>query len=353
MKQARILIVDDVPANVYVLIETLKEEYALIVANGGEKALRLAAGEKQPDLILLDVMMEGMDGYEVCRRLKLDRRTRKIPVIFVTTRSEIKDETLGLKLGAVDYIVKPIIPAIVRGRVKNHLELKAHRDHLEELVEGQTRSINSARIATIFALSKLAESRDDDTGKHLERTQSYCKLIASYLRQTATFPEYIDQKFVDTIYWTSPLHDVGKVAISDQILCKPGKLTEEEFEVMKTHTTRGAETLSSVASAYPENEFISMGVDIARSHHEKWNGLGYPQGLAGDEIPLAARIMAIADVYDALTSKRCYKEAMSHQEALALIASEAGFHFDPKIAHAFMQISSEVDDIRQDMHRLD
>ena len=345
-KRQRILIVDDTPSNIHVLMETLKDEYAIIVATTGPKALTLASGPTPPDLILLDVMMEGMDGYEVCRRLKSDVRTAPIPVIFVTTLSQTEDETMGLELGAVDYITKPINPAIVRARVRNHLELKAHRDNLEQLVAKQVQSISSSRLSTIFALSKLAESRDDDTGQHLERTQIYCEMVARRLMEKQAFPDLVDERFIETIYWASPLHDVGKVAVPDQVLCKQGKLTDEEFEIMKQHTLRGSETLRLVTESYPDNDFIKMGLAIARSHHEKWNGTGYPDQLRGEDIPLAARIMAVADVYDALTSKRCYKKAMTHQQAADIIGSDSGTHFDPRVVEAFQEIAGEVDMVR-------
>ncbi len=345
-KRQRILIVDDTPSNIHVLMETLKEDYAIIVATTGPKALTLAASPNPPDLILLDVMMEGMDGHEVCRRLKADVRTEGIPVIFVTTLSQTDDEAAGLELGAVDYITKPIHPAIVKARVRNHLELKAHRDNLEHLVAEQVRSISSSRLSTIFALSKLAESRDDDTGQHLERTQIYCEMVARRLMEKGTFPDAVDERFIETIYWASPLHDVGKVAVPDQVLCKQGKLTDEEFEIMKQHTLRGSETLRLVTESYPDNDFIKMGLAIARSHHEKWNGTGYPDQLAGEQIPLAARIMAVADVYDALTSKRCYKDAMSHQRATDIILGDSGTHFDPSVVDAFQEIAGEVDRVR-------
>lgn len=342
----RILIVDDAPSNIHVLMETLKDDYAILVARSGEKALALALASNPPDLILLDVMMDGMDGHEVCRRLKADVRTQRIPVIFVTTLCQTDDEATGLELGAADYITKPIKPAIVKARVRNHLELKAHRDHLEQLVAEQIRDISASRLSTIFALSKLAESRDGDTGQHLERTQAYCEMLARQLMESGTFPEVVDERFIETIYWASPLHDVGKVAVPDQVLCKPGKLTDEEFTIMKLHTLRGAQTLRLVTESYPDNDFVAMGLAIARSHHEKWNGTGYPDQLVGEQIPLAARIMAVADVYDALTSKRCYKDAMSHQQATEIIVRDSGSHFDPAVVKAFQEVSDQINRVR-------
>lgn len=334
----RLLLVDDTPNNIHVLMEALKAEYSILAATSGEKALALATGEQPPELILLDIVMPEMDGYEVCRRLKDDVRTRKIPIIFVTSLADEDDEAYGLSLGAVDYITKPFRPGIVRARVRNHLSLKKYGDELERLVEEQVQEIEDAHLAAILALSKLAESRDDDTGKHLERVQRYCRIIAQYLLDNGLFPDIVDEAFVEAIFQASPLHDIGKVAIRDAILCKPGKLTDEEFALMKTHAIQGANTLFAVAKRYPNNIFINMGVDIARWHHEKWNGTGYPDGLAGNAIPLAARIMAIADVYDALTSARCYKPPFPHEKSCAIIREGSGQHFDPVLCEAFCQL---------------
>lgn len=345
----KVLIVDDTPDNIHVLMETLKEDYAIVAAINGEKALTMALMQPSPDIILLDVMMPGINGYEVCKRLKEDVRTASIPVIFVTALSEAEDESRGLELGAVDYITKPFQPAIVKARVRNHVELKRHRDELEHLVAEQIEEIANSQMATIFAMSKLAESRDDDTGKHLERTQIYCKMLAELLAEKEDFKATIDANYIATIYYASPLHDIGKVAIPDAILCKPGKLTDEEFGQMKTHTLRGSETLAMVVSRHPNNAFVNMGVDIARWHHEKWNGKGYPDGISGEDIPLCARIMAIADVYDALTSRRCYKEPFTHEKACEILQHDAGSHFDPALVAAFMEINAAFDQIRQEL----
>jgi putative two-component system response regulator len=345
-RKAKVLIVDDTPDNIHVLMETLKGDFAIVAAINGEKALSMALAEPRPDLILLDVMMPGIDGYEVCARLKADVRTAPIPVIFITALSDEEDEARGLSLGAVDYITKPFRPGLVKARVRNHLQLKRYRDNLESLVEEQVAEIASSHLATIFALSKLAESRDDDTGKHLERTQTYCRMLAEQLLAQEAHRDTIDGDFVETIFHASPLHDVGKVAIPDAILKKPGKLTDEEFAVMQSHTLRGAETLAAVAGRFPNNAIMNMGVAIARSHHEKWNGRGYPDGLAGTAIPLPARIMAISDVYDALTSKRCYKEAFTHEDSCAILQKDAGSHFDPDLVGAFLAIQDQVDAVR-------
>lgn len=341
-RKERILVVDDAPENIHVLINALGDQYALMAATSGRQALEIAQSEsKKPDIILLDVMMPDINGYEVFERLHNDVRTTNIPVIFVTALSEIGNEQRGLMLGALDYISKPFEPDLVRLRVRNLLELKKHRDKLESLVQEQLDTIAEAHLAAIFAMSKLAESRDTDTGHHLERTQNYCKILAETLFERGDCHDTINEEFIGTIFQSSPLHDIGKVAIPDAILCKPGKLTHEEFETMKTHSVLGAETLRSVAHRYPNNRFLAMGLEIAHWHHEKWDGTGYPDGIAGNEIPLAARIMAVADVYDALHSKRCYKNAMPHETCRAVICEGSGAHFDPALVDAFLAAESE------------
>jgi putative two-component system response regulator len=348
-QRARVLIVDDTPANIHILMEALKDTYAITAATNGQKALDITRSEAKPDIILLDIMMPEIDGYEVCRQLKLDVRTDSIPVIFITALTDEEDEARGLDLGAVDFITKPFRPGIVKSRVRNHLELKRHRDHLQDLVEEQVEEIADSHIATIFAMSKLAESRDDDTGKHLERTQIYCRMLAEQLGTRDEMKSIIDAEYIETIFHASPLHDIGKVAVPDAVLCKPGKLTDEEFAIMRTHTRRGAETLFIVAKRFPNNEFLNMGLDIARWHHEKWAGGGYPDGISGEEIPLCARIMAVSDVYDALTSKRCYKEPMPHSRAAEILRNDAGTHFDPLIIEAFNAIEAEFDRVRSEL----
>ena len=339
--KSRILIVDDTPSNIRLMMEGLKHHFLLTAATRGERALELARTVPRPDLILLDIVMEGMDGYEVLDRLKSDVRTSDIPIIFVTGQTAKGDEARGLLLGAVDYITKPICISTALARIQNHLELKNHRDRLQKMVEAQIQETVESHMTTIFAMSKLAESRDDETGLHLERTRQYCRLLASRLLECGLYSEVVDEEFVERIYQTSPLHDIGKVAIPDSVLKKPGKLTDSEFEIMKTHTLRGAETLASVTAIHPRNQFLNLGLQIARSHHEKWDGSGYPDRLRGSEIPLAARIMAVADVYDALTSIRCYKEAMTHAEARQILVSQRGYHFEPMLIDTFLEIEDE------------
>lgn len=344
-KRFRVLVIDDTPANIYQMLSALKDRYSVIAATSGEKGLALARAEPPPDLILLDVIMNGLSGYEVQEQLQQDARTARIPVIFVSALSEEDDEARGLTAGAVDYISKPFHPSIVRARVKNHLDLKHHRDHLEHLVAQQVTEIVNSHVSTILALSKLAESRDDDTGQHLERTRFYCKVLTEELMRRRLFPREIDEAFLQGIAHASALHDIGKVAIPDAILRKRGKLTQEEFEIMKTHTTLGAQSLQQVAANYPHNQFLQMGLQIARSHHERWDGSGYPEGLKGEQIPLAARVMAIADVYDALRSPRSYKEAWSHERARSTIMEGRGSHFDPTLVDCFLELEAVFEEM--------
>lgn len=338
-----ILVVDDTPDNITVLCSLLGDQYRNKVATSGEKALRIARSDPKPDLILLDIMMPEMDGYEVCRQLKADSGTRHIPIIFLTAKTQEGDETKGFELGAVDYITKPITPSILMARVHTHLALlhareflERQNENLEEQVEQRTRQMTSLQDAIIIAMASLAETRDNDTGHHIRRTQHYVRELAICLRSLPTFAEQIDDRFISTIYKTAPLHDIGKVGVPDRILLKPGRLTVAEFEEMKKHTVYGRDAIIAAEKSMedPEN-FLLTARDIAYCHHEKWDGTGYPQGLAGERIPLSARLMAIADVYDALISKRIYKEAMPHADAVAVIESGRGTHFDPDVVDAF------------------
>jgi putative two-component system response regulator len=336
----KILIVDDTPENIQVLMEILKADYRLVAAINGKKALKLAAVNPPPDLILLDVMMPEMDGHEVCRRLKSDPHTAEIPVIFVTALADEQDEERGLDLGAVDYITKPIKPALLRARVRNHLKLKEYQDNLEAQVRARTRELALVQAVTIESLGTLAEYRDPETGGHIKRTQNYVKALANRLQQHPDYADQLDQETVELLYLSAPLHDVGKVGVPDRILKKPGPLTNEEFEEMKKHTIYGRDALRITERKLGRNHFLRCAREIAYSHHEKWDGSGYPQGLAGEKIPLSGRLMALADVYDALISKRVYKPPFSHEKAVEVISEGAGCHFDPEVAAAFSAIEN-------------
>jgi putative two-component system response regulator len=344
-----VLVVDDTPDNLAVMSGLLRDDYRVKVASSGERALQVAAADPPPDLILLDVMMPGLDGHEVLRRLKADGATREIPVIFLTAMNEAEDEQVGLSLGAVDYISKPIRAAIVLARVRNHLQLKAARDALrhqnawlEREVQRRTAQIATIQDVTIRALASLAETRDNETGNHIRRTQHYVKALAERLRTHPRFAAGLSDETIDLLFKSAPLHDIGKVGIPDRILLKPGPLDADEFEQMKTHAVLGRDAIAQAEQGLgAQTAFLRCAKEIAHSHHEKWDGSGYPQGLKGDAIPLAARLMALADVYDALISRRVYKPAFPHSQARETLLAGRGTHFDPDVVDAFVAIEAE------------
>jgi putative two-component system response regulator len=347
--KAAIMVVDDTPQNLALVSELLRDSYRVIIANSGPRAFELIAAGQRPDVILLDVMMPEMDGYEVITRLKSDRSTDNIPVIFVTAKTEIADEKLGLDLGAADYIYKPINPPLLLARLRTHLALKVATDKLryraeslEEEVSRRTRELRAIQDVTVLAMSSMAETRDNETGNHILRTQNYVRCIAETLAKQEQYQEQLTPDYIQLLYKSAPLHDIGKVGIPDAILLKPGKLTVEEFEIMKTHTTIGYEAIvRAEQSLGTELDFLVCAKEIALSHQEKWDGSGYPQGLAGKAIPLSARLMAVADVYDALISKRVYKEAFSHETAIDIMTEGRGTHFDPEVFDAFLSVQDE------------
>ena len=336
----KVLIVDDAPENVRILSETLKDQYTIMFALNGRDALRLASSHS-PDIALLDVFMPEMDGYEVCRRLKADSRTANIPVVFITAQSEAGDETMGLQLGAVDYVTKPFRASLVRLRVANQLEMKAHRDRLGDLVAERTQELELTREVTIDAMATLAEWRDRETGMHIRRTQNYVHILANYLKDKGMFPDFLTDENIRMLYLCAPLHDVGKVSIPDAVLQKPGKLTDEEFEIMKLHTVRGFEALKACEVKLGDHSFLRIAGEIAHCHHERWDGRGYPNRIAGEEIPLPARLMSVADVYDALTSRRVYKPPMPHEQAASIIVEGRAQQFDPNVVDAFVACQEE------------
>ena len=347
--KATVLVVDDTPGNLSLMSGLLKDDYKVKVANNGVKALRIAAADNPPDLILLDIMMPGIDGYEVCQSLKADPKTRDIPVIFLTAKSEVEDEKKGLELGAVDYITKPISPPIVLARVKTHLALKAAVDilrnengYLELEVARRTREVAAIQDVTILTMASLAETRDTDTGNHIRRTQHYVKALAEKLQGHPRFSHYLTERNITMLFKSAPLHDIGKVGIPDRILLKPGLFEPEEFEIMKTHTTLGRDAIEYAEQLLGTKvEFLSIAKEIALSHQEKWDGTGYPEGLSGDDIPISARLMALADFYDALVSRRVYREGMPHEKVVEIILASKASHFDPDIVDAFVEILEE------------
>jgi putative two-component system response regulator len=327
-----VLVVDDTPENIHVLSGVLQEEYAVRVATSGEKALAAARADPQPDLILLDVKMPVMDGYEVCRRLKNDYATQRIPVIFVTGMGEAEDEARGFDLGGVDYIVKPINPAIVRARVRTHVQLYDQKRHLLELVQQRTRELEDTRLQIIRRLGRAAEFKDDETGYHVIRMSHYCRMLAI----AGGIPDYR----AELLFNAAPMHDVGKIGIPDSILEKAGPLTPDEWSIVKRHPVIGAGIIGR-----HNNELLEMARVVALTHHERWDGSGYPRALRGEAIPLVGRIVAIADAFDALTSTRPYKQAWPVEEAVALLRREAGRQFDPRLVPKFIELLPQIKDI--------
>lgn len=350
------MLIDDVPDNLNLLSKMLETRgYKVRAFLRGEQALK-AARRSPPDIVLLDVTMPEMDGFEVCSHFKADTSIQDIPVLFISGLTETSDKIKAFAVGGVDYITKPFQIEEIHARVDTHLhlrklqhELEMHNQHLEELVREKVKEISDSQLATIYALSKLAESRDDETGFHIERTQILCKLLGRRLYGSGHFSKDINATFIEDIYQAAALHDIGKVGIPDCIFLKPSKLTSEEFEIMKTHTTVGAQTLKIAHNKYPRNTFLRMGIEISQSHHEKWDGSGYPAGLVGNEIPLPARIMSVVDAYDALRSKRPYKAAFSHEKSVDIIREGSGKHFDPVLVSEFMSIEGQFRAVRDQM----
>jgi len=327
-----ILVVDDTAANVDIIVDALSNDHDVSVAMDGESALEIVESNP-PHLILLDIMMTGMNGYEVCRCLKTNLRHRKIPVIFLTAKSKVEDETKGLELGAVDYITKPLSLPIVKARVKTHLALYDLNMNLEEKVRDRTIKLNETQREIIRRLGRAGEYKDNETGLHVILMSHYSRLIG--------LASGMNKVQADLLLNTAPMHDIGKIGIPDRILLKPGKLDDNEWKIMKQHTTFGGEIIGKHSS-----ELLVEARIVALTHHEKWNGKGYPKGMKGKKIPLLGRIVAIADVFDALTSERPYKKAWPVEKALNLIKEESGQHFCPKLVSSFLEALPEILKIR-------
>jgi putative two-component system response regulator len=326
----KILIVDDVSINRKILNAKLSKNYKIIQAENGHEAINIAFSENKPDLILLDVLMPGMSGYEVCKILKNNKETKDIPIIFLTTLDEKDEETMGLSLGAVDYIKKPIVNEILQARVRNHLELKEYRNNLEQIIERKTTELKEAQLGIVFRLATFTEYRDEDTGEHVKRISYYCEQVAKMFTE-------ISAERAEMIKYASTLHDVGKVAIPDSILNKPGRLNKDEIDIIKTHTTIGWKMLHDDPS-----EILQLGASIALNHHERWDGNGYPNGLSKENIPLEGRIVAVCDVFDALTTARPYKNAWSVEKAIEEIIHQKEKIFDPKVVDVFVRILDDI-----------
>jgi putative two-component system response regulator len=360
-----ILVVDDQLENLLILDDLLATDFIVHTASRGEQALATVAAGTPIDIILLDVIMPGINGFEVCRRLKASPQTNNIPILFLTSLDSIADETEGFTVGGEDFIHKPFSAPVVLARIHTHLQLANNRrdlalrnENLELLVNERTRElirqkqeVINAQDATIIAFCALAEARDNETGNHIRRTQNYVRVLAELLRNHPRFCDELNDDVILQLYKSAPLHDVGKVAIPDAILNKPGKLTAEEWEIMKQHTEFGREVIAQVEqNSGSEASFLRYARQIAYSHHEKWDGSGYPQGLVGDVIPASARFMAVADVYDALISRRVYKQGYSHEQAIAIISEGQGRHFDPDIVEALLKNDGLFQKIAQEFH---
>jgi len=364
LEHAQILIVDDIRENAQLLLALVKARgYMAKAVYGGKEALAEVEA-RAPDLILLDLVMPGINGIEVCQRLKQSSDTRHIPVIIITGATDREANVHALEAGADDFLVKPFDAVRLEARIRSSLrakrlqdqillyqrQLEAHNQHLERCVRERTALLERTQQAAVFSLAKLSESRDVETGAHLDRIRLYVREAALQIAASGGHREVIDDEFVGMLYLSSPLHDIGKVGIPDSILLKPGRLTPDEFEIMKTHAVIGGETLRAADAEAGSGSFLAVGRDIAFYHHERWDGAGYPEGLPGEHIPLAARIVAIADVYDALSSKRPYKEAWPHEKAVQTIAEERGTQFDPVVVDAFLAREGAFRQIRNALH---
>jgi len=348
-----ILVVDDTLDNLTLMSGLLKDLYKVRIANSGEKALKLVQSDAPPDLILLDIMMPGLSGYDVCKILKDDPQTSAIPIIFLTAMTATDDEKKGLELGAVDFITKPVNPPIVLARVATQLQLKAASDflrdkaaYLEAEVAKRTQELAAIQDVTILAMASLAETRDNDTGNHIRRTQHYILLLANHLKTHDRFSAFLSDHTISMLFKSAPLHDIGKVGIPDRILLKPGRFEPHEFEIMKTHCKLGRDAIQHAEDQLGlEVDFLKFAKEIAYGHQEKWDGSGYPEGLVGDDIPISARLMAVADVYDALICRRIYKEGMPHEKATSIITEGRGTHFDPDMVDAFLALQTQFQEV--------
>jgi len=328
-----VLVVDDTSDNISLLNEALMDDYSIKVAKSGVRAINIARS-MPVDINLLDVMMPEMDGFETCRRLKQDPQTRRIPVIFVTARGEVEDESMGFACGGVDYITKPIRPPVVRARVKTHLALYNQNLTLDEMVRQRTAELSETRLEILNRLGRAAEYRDNETGMHVVRMSRYARVIAL---------EYgLPEEEAEVLFNVAPMHDVGKIGIPDKVLLKPGKLDEEEWQIIQSHCDIGRRIIGRHSSRLLQDAAM-----VAHTHHEKWDGSGYPQGLKGTEIPLFSRIVALVDVFDALTSERPYKKAWPVEEAVAEIERCSGRHFDPDVTRAFLRRLPEIFEIKE------
>jgi len=351
MERKIIFIVDDNATNLKVGAETLSSSYTVFTFGSGELVLKRL--ERQiPDMILLDVDMPKMNGYEVIRHLKEKKETSNIPVIFLTAKSDVESELEGLSLGAIDYISKPFSPPLLLKRIEVHLlvvsqkkELQNFNANLLDMVEAKTKTVVELQNAILNSMTKLVDRRDDITGGHIERTQRYMRVLLEKIIEQGLYKDESLSWDLDLVIQSTQLHDVGKIAIKDSILLKPGALTKEEFESIKTHTVVGEDVITEIENNTTEHKFLKYAKIFAATHHEKWDGSGYPRGLKGEDIPVLGRVMAVVDVYDALVSERPYKKSFSHDESVASISESRGKHFDPTVVDLFLNVSDQFDQI--------
>lgn len=342
--QKHILIIDDNAVNLKLAEQTLKPHYRVTLLISGEQALRFL-NKNKPDLVLLDINMPVMDGYEVLKKIKENEETSKIPVIFLTAQADNNSEVFGLKLGAVDFIAKPFISEIMLSRIKVHLELEAYHQQLETLVEEKTHTIEKLQDTIVTSLAELVECRDGETGGHIKRTAKYLKVLTEAMYENSVYREELSRQYMKDMFRAAPLHDIGKIGINDETLLKQSSLDDKEFEYMKKHTTLGGKTLEKVINQAGKESFLFVARDMALTHHEKWDGSGYPNGLKENNIPLCGRIMAVVDVYDALTSRRSYKEPFAYQTAADMIIMAKGTHFEPCIIEIFEKVRDKFEQI--------
>lgn len=356
LQDSTVLIADDIPKNVQILGQILeKEGYDVAVAQNGHQVLEVLQ-RISPDLILLDIMMPEMDGLETSEKLRQQENTRNIPVIFITAKGDKDDIVQGFDHGAVDYIVKPFEASEVKARVRTHLQLKKVKDYLanqneilDQRVKEKTKEIQQIQKATLQSLSSLVEYRDPETGGHILRTQEYVRYLGETVLAKGVYAEELTENKLKVLIDVTPLHDIGKVSVPDHILLKPGKLNDEEYEEMKRHVVYGEQAMTKARQFYDDGIFFQAASEVISGHHEKWDGSGYPYGKKETEIPIAGRLMAIADVYDALISRRVYKDPMPHYKAVTIIKEDRGSHFDPVLVDLFMETQ---EDFRQTGIRL-
>jgi len=353
-RKKTIMIVDDTEINIVILVEALNEDYEVIVAINGLEAMALLEKQK-PDLILLDIIMPVMDGYSVLKTIKQKEDLIHIPVVMLSVITDSDSKTKGFSLGAVDYITKPFEIVEVKARIKTQLRLDEARlilenqnIVLEDKVKERTELLERTNSAAIYCLAALAETRDPETGEHIKRTQKYIRELALELQGTEEYQNVLTNEYIELLYKSAPLHDIGKVGVKDSILLKPGALTAEEFEEMKKHTIYGERSLMVGIKELGEDSFLTLAKEIALTHHEKWDGSGYPFGISKKSIPICGRLMALSDVYDALISKRVYKSAFTHEQAKAVIIKGKGTHFDPDIVDAFIKRETQFIEIMKE-----